>query len=82
MTSLDENAGVSVDLKMNQEKWRWRWQIREISPQRLPLLILLLKRKITGESVRKLAHAHEVSAKIVHAALIRTCSSQRSQPGQ
>jgi hypothetical protein len=33
------------------------------------------------ESVRKLAQAHKVLAKTVYAALMRTCSSQRSRPG-
>ncbi len=33
------------------------------------------------ESVRILAQAHNVSAKMVHAALMRICSSQRSRPG-
>jgi hypothetical protein len=33
------------------------------------------------EGVRKLIQAHEMLARMVHAALIRTCSSQRSQPG-
>ncbi len=36
---------------------------------------------MTGKSVRKLAQAHNVSAKMVHAALMRICSSQRSRPG-
>ncbi len=33
------------------------------------------------ESVRKLVQAHDVVAKMVHTALMRTCSSQSSRPG-
>jgi hypothetical protein len=33
------------------------------------------------ESVRKLIQAHDMLARTVHAALMRTCSSQRSRPG-
>jgi hypothetical protein len=32
------------------------------------------------ESVKKLAQAHDVLAKTVHAAVMTTCSSQRSRP--
>jgi hypothetical protein len=33
------------------------------------------------ENVRKLSQAHDVSAKMVYALLVRTASSQRSRPG-
>jgi hypothetical protein len=58
-----------VHQKAKYEKWQ---QIREISQQMLLSLISPPKWRMTGESVRKLAQAYEVSARTVHAALMRT----------